>query len=74
MQSYRRPRWQACLHWDSVQALREEVMDITPVLLKVMELYKHAQEIEEKVSDLLNEVQMMITTKATADEIEIEEK
>ena len=49
-------------------------MDITPVLLKVMELNKHAQEIEEKVSDLLNEVQMMITTKATADEIEIEEK
>jgi hypothetical protein len=51
-----------------------EVMDLSHVLAKAMALYKHAQEIESAVADLLNEVQMLITTKAHADEIEIEEK
>ncbi len=49
-------------------------MDLSNVLLKVMALYKHSQTIERAVSDLLNEVQMMVTTRAEAKEIEIEEK
>lgn len=49
-------------------------MDISNVLLKVMALYQHSKTIERAVSDLLNEVQMMVTTRAEAKEIEIEEK
>ena len=75
MQGYGGPRHQACLHWDCLNALpKGPVMDISNVLLKVMALYKHSQTIERAVSDLLNEVQMMVTTRAEAKEIEIEEK
>ena len=75
MQGSGRPRWEACLCWDGYQAMRQgELMDLSHVLAKAMALYKHAQEIENAVADLLNEVQMLITTKAHADEIEIEEK
>ena len=48
-------------------------MDLSHVLLKVMALYKHSQLVERAVADLLNEVQMLVTTRAEAKEIEIEE-
>ena len=48
-------------------------MDLSQVLLKVMSLYGEVQRVQEKVKDLHNEVQMLITTKAHAKEIKIED-
>jgi hypothetical protein len=48
-------------------------MDLSQVLLKVMSLYGEVQRVQDKVKDLHNEVQMLITTKAHAEEIKIED-
>lgn len=48
-------------------------MDLSQVLMKVMALYGHVNELENKMQDLLNEIQMLITTKAEANEIKIDD-
>ena len=47
--------------------------DLSQVLLKVVSLYGEVQRVEDKVRDLHNEVQMLITTRAHADQIKIED-
>ena len=48
-------------------------MDFSQLLLKVVSLYEEVRSMEDKVKDLHNEIQLMITTKAHAQYIKIED-
>tara|TARA_R110000822_G_scaffold6306_4_gene26771 strand:+ start:203 stop:358 length:156 start_codon:yes stop_codon:yes gene_type:complete len=48
-------------------------VDLSQILLKVMALYGQVSELEKRITDLLNEVQLNIKTDANAKEITIDD-
>tara|TARA_R110000751_G_scaffold4346_4_gene21230 strand:+ start:312 stop:545 length:234 start_codon:yes stop_codon:yes gene_type:complete len=74
MQGSRNDGHQACLrgHWGQTLSKGVDV-DLSQILLKVMALYGQVSELEKRITDLLNEVQLNIKTDANAKEITIDD-